>query len=187
MKEIEARNREIYRGTLKQRKMVWQLWAEGNTAGQIASQFRPPLAESTIYKWVKEFKNLSAHSLLAIYEEDGPPDLIVDKWKSYNIHCPEKIAEIDELKKQKRPQSSALKEPRENENAIIAPPNCFEKDEWGRCRNAALRSDCGACFYLRIGRTQDEINRLIAQSENLPARVRQAKESFFARSKKKID
>ncbi len=187
MKKIEARNREIYRGTLTQLKVVWKLWAEGNTAKQIVGQLQPPLAESTIYKWVKEFKNLSAQSLLAIYEEDGPPALIIDKWKSYNIHHPEKLREIDELKRQKQPKSITLKNRKENEDAIIVPPKCFQKDKWGRCRNVALRSDCGPCFYLRLGRTQDEIDRLIAQSDNLPASVRQAKESFFTRSKKKIN
>ena len=185
MKEAEeTRNREIYRGTLKQKKVVYKLWAEDCTAKQIVGQMQPPLAPSTIYKWVKEFKNLSARSLLAIYEEDGPPDLIIDKWKSYNINYPEKIKEIDEPKKQKQPKSSAPTNP--NENAIIAPPNCFEKNEWGLCRNAGLRSDCGPCFYLRIGRTQDDIDRLIEMSSSLPDKVQQAKESFLARYKGKL-
>jgi hypothetical protein len=76
---------------------------------------------------------------------------------------------------------------KETDDAIVAPPTCFEKNEWGCCSNVGLRSDCGPCYYLRIGRTQDEIDRLIAQSESLPARVRQAKESFLARSKRNID
>lgn len=184
MKETEARNRDTYRVTLKQRKVVWQLWVEGNTAKQIAGQFRPSLADITIYKLFREFKNLSAHSLLAIYQGDGPPDLIIDKWKRYNIHSPKKIREFDELKRQKQPESNTLKASKENEGAIIAPPKCFQKDKMGRCRNVALRSDCGPCFYLRLGRTQEDIDRLIELTVNLPNRVQQTKESFLARDKK---
>ena len=65
------------------------------------------------------------------------------------------------------------------EDAIVAPPTCFEKNEWGCCSNAGLRSDCGPCYYLRLGRTQQEIDRLIARPLSLHARARQAKESSF--------
>lgn len=71
------------------------------------------------------------------------------------------------------------KTPNSNENAIIKPPDCFEKDEWGRCRNVALRSDCAPCFYLRLGRTQDETDQLIERSLNLPGYVQQAKKEFL--------
>jgi len=76
---------------------------------------------------------------------------------------------------------------KETDDVVVAPPTCFEKNEWGCCSNVGLRSDCGPCYYLRIGRTQDEIDPLIAQSESLPAKVRQAKESFLARFKKNIN
>ena len=118
---------------------------------------------------------------MAIYEDDGPPDLVVDKWESYNMPYAEKIKEIDELKKQKQPKSSTPTNPKENEKAIIAPPNCFEQDKEGRCRNVALRSDCGTCFYLRLGRTQEGIDHLINLSLGLPNKVQQTKESFLAR------
>lgn len=73
---------------------------------------------------------------------------------------------------------------KEIDDAIVMPPTCFEKSQWGCCSNVGLRNDCGPCYYLRIGRTRDEIDRLIAHSGSLPARVRHAKEYFLARSKK---
>jgi hypothetical protein len=85
--------REIYRGTITQKKRVWGWRADGLTNKQIANQFRPSIAESTVRKWVGEFKRLSPKTLLGVYE-DKPPFLIIDKWKADN---PDKIGELDEL------------------------------------------------------------------------------------------
>ena len=80
----------------------------------------------------------------------------------------------------------SLEDDKETDDVKVAPPPCFVKDEWGCCSNAGLRSDCGPCYYLRIGRTEDDIERLIASSLSLPTKVQQAKESFLARSKGKM-
>ncbi len=66
-------------------------------------------------------------------------------------------------------------------DTVIKPSSCFVTDENGHCRGAGLRSDCEPCYYLRIGRTQEEIDRLVSWSLNLPAKVQQAKESFAKR------
>jgi site-specific recombinase XerD len=72
------------------------------------------------------------------------------------------------------------------EDKVVAPPSCFVKDEWGCCSNVALRSDCSSCYYLRLGRTKDDIERLIALSLSLPTKVQQAKESFLAQASRKM-
>ena len=80
----------------------------------------------------------------------------------------------------------SLEDNKETDNVKVAPTPCFVKDEWGCCSNAGLRSDCGPCYYLTIGRSEDDIERRIASSLSLPAKVQQAKESFLARSKGKM-
>jgi hypothetical protein len=184
MKSTEPRNRAIYKGTLEQKKEVWRLWAMDHVVKQIVTQIRPPLAETTIYKWIGEFKVLSARELLACYEKDRLPELVINKWKSYHNDHPEMIKEIDELMKNTLVISNQQAGTKESENAVIKPPTCFEKNKMGLCRNAGLRSDCGPCFYLRLGRTQENIDYLIEMSLNLPKKVQQAKEDFLARDKK---
>ncbi|MGD0795318.1 MAG: hypothetical protein ABR958_07030 [Dehalococcoidales bacterium] len=184
MKSTEPRNRAIYKGTLEQKKEVWRLWAMDHVVKQIVTQIQPPLAETTIYKWIREFKVLSARELLACYEKDRLPELVIKKWKSYYNDHPEMTNEIDELMKKTLAISNQQTGTNESENAVIKPPSCFEKNEMGLCRNVALRSDCGPCYYLRLGRTQEDIERLVEWTLNLPKRVQQAKESFLAREKK---
>jgi hypothetical protein len=94
-REEPGGEREIYRGTISQKKQVWGWYADGLTNKQIAGRNRPSIAESTARKWVGEFKRLSPKQLLDIYELK-PPFLIIDKWKADN---PDKIGELDELMK----------------------------------------------------------------------------------------
>jgi hypothetical protein len=183
MKSSEPRNRAIHKGTLEQKKEVWRLWATDHVVKQIVTQIKPPLAETTIYKWIREFKNLSAKELLVCYEDERLPELVLKKWKSYHINYPGMVKEIDELLEKEYAISNQRGKTKENEKTIIKPPDCFEKNEMGLCRNAGLRSDCGPCFYLRLGRTQEEIERLIKLSLELPDKINQAKKEFLARNK----
>lgn len=120
----EKRIRGIYRGTLEQRREVWRLLANGLTAKQIDCQVR--VAQSTVYKWNREFKDLPPEHLLAVYEEekDGvPPMLIVGRWKSLNHGEPERIANLDALIREKKTKPDVQVA---SELTAQAMPNHFE-------------------------------------------------------------